>query len=807
MNKISLSIVTLALIFNLNPLSAQVTTDYSTASLNSYNDNMNPANYCVSSTYWYGDTYTFKTARLDNASIPGVYLEISAFTINDLGQISGDFNKNTQILVQKKQYVDNLPLPPAKFQVSSCVYKDNLYGFYWLKGKSSIEYVKKTMDNSAWDAPRPISLSSSTVLQMATVAYQDTLYLFFVDNLNNQVKYYKLVENSNHILENITPTPLVLSNKYTSIGSVAAITYIDSDMKEKIMVAFPGVAQGSPANNKINIYTGTPDHFSLLSRLPSAQDHMCPNISIAQGSVKGGSQGSYNIQFGYTHSSADAKGIERCEYDVDNKTFSSWESLKYPSNLWDGASWYSEFYTRTNHSRHKYLLQGYIYGDNPQLGENTFLGGNLWMSDKLEFQDEKSEIPPMSRAPGFYDLILVAEGAPPYALNGYKLGDPVFNDRPLSKFSFTNNSINAVSTSTTYKQSNKYSVGVGPVTAGFKATFLKSSGSSNTTSLSITQSIVPPLSQQDSSGLMWYYYIVPTVTRSRWIMQDYNGNNITPNRNLFFFTFNSPQLRTITKSLVKFGDNSPRAYNLFSYENRGVEFKNGMQMLVNNGTDINIKGGGTGSMDLTFSQTTVNSSSNKYKVKLGIDPDGEIFNLTAKASSSVTYTRTRTATYSNSFHIQWSLFAPKDKTDAANIRRYTVNSYIMKTTDSSAYYLPDSLKTARPFFITYQVSNIEQGDFLSGISENKANADKYKFSNYPNPCTTSTSFNYSLPKGADVRITLYNALGQKIFERNPGKQNYGKHIIRLNTSDLSTGAYYYRLMINNQLIVGKLIKE
>lgn len=64
--------------------------------------------------------------------------------------------------------------------------------------------------------------------------------------------------------------------------------------------------------------------------------------------------------------------------------------------------------------------------------------------------------------------------------------------------------------------------------------------------------------------------------------------------------------------------------------------------------------------------------------------------------------------------------------------------------------------------------------------------------NYPNPFNPSTTIKFGLPEKSDVTITIYNVLGQKVFEV---KNNYaaGNHSYNFDASGLSSGIYIYRI--------------
>jgi len=65
--------------------------------------------------------------------------------------------------------------------------------------------------------------------------------------------------------------------------------------------------------------------------------------------------------------------------------------------------------------------------------------------------------------------------------------------------------------------------------------------------------------------------------------------------------------------------------------------------------------------------------------------------------------------------------------------------------------------------------------------------------NYPNPFNPVTQINYQLPKSGNVRLSVFNALGQEVDVLINESQSEGNHIINWNASAFPSGVYIYRL--------------
>ena len=63
--------------------------------------------------------------------------------------------------------------------------------------------------------------------------------------------------------------------------------------------------------------------------------------------------------------------------------------------------------------------------------------------------------------------------------------------------------------------------------------------------------------------------------------------------------------------------------------------------------------------------------------------------------------------------------------------------------------------------------------------------------NYPNPFNTSTSIKYTIPKTAEVTLSIYDILGRKVDFIKAGRQIAGEHSIVWDASVQSSGIYFY----------------
>lgn len=69
--------------------------------------------------------------------------------------------------------------------------------------------------------------------------------------------------------------------------------------------------------------------------------------------------------------------------------------------------------------------------------------------------------------------------------------------------------------------------------------------------------------------------------------------------------------------------------------------------------------------------------------------------------------------------------------------------------------------------------------------------------NYPNPFNPSTTIRYSIPEAGEVRLTVYNVVGQEVAVLLNRIQNQGIHTIQFDAGHLASGLYLYRLETKN----------
>jgi len=76
---------------------------------------------------------------------------------------------------------------------------------------------------------------------------------------------------------------------------------------------------------------------------------------------------------------------------------------------------------------------------------------------------------------------------------------------------------------------------------------------------------------------------------------------------------------------------------------------------------------------------------------------------------------------------------------------------------------------------------------------------------YPNPFNPITQIDYSVDQAGDLRLSVYNILGQEVAVLHSGYQTEGDYQAVWNASSLASGVYYINMMMHGQVETKKAV--
>ncbi len=94
---------------------------------------------------------------------------------------------------------------------------------------------------------------------------------------------------------------------------------------------------------------------------------------------------------------------------------------------------------------------------------------------------------------------------------------------------------------------------------------------------------------------------------------------------------------------------------------------------------------------------------------------------------------------------------------------------------------------------------------LTQVTEKSMPADFVLLGNYPNPFNPSTTILFSLKRSAKVNLSVYDVMGRTVAVLLDGKAEAGQHRILCNLGHTGSGIYFYRLTIEHNIQVGRML--
>lgn len=153
----------------------------------------------------------------------------------------------------------------------------------------------------------------------------------------------------------------------------------------------------------------------------------------------------------------------------------------------------------------------------------------------------------------------------------------------------------------------------------------------------------------------------------------------------------------------------------------------------------------------------------------------------------------------------------------ASANKYIVNGKLQFIWQEDE--LPGTFVQNEQSFITQNIINylgidedliiqdeIEDTVFQSGIHELPYNSGP-QVSIYPNPAQESLNINFDVQNLTNIKISLINALGQKVLNTNDNFVAAGSHQIHFNLSNLEKGVYIVEIRTDNGITTKSFVKE
>ncbi|MBD3167865.1 MAG: T9SS type A sorting domain-containing protein [candidate division Zixibacteria bacterium] len=132
--------------------------------------------------------------------------------------------------------------------------------------------------------------------------------------------------------------------------------------------------------------------------------------------------------------------------------------------------------------------------------------------------------------------------------------------------------------------------------------------------------------------------------------------------------------------------------------------------------------------------------------------------------------------------------------------------YVTFTEDKDAGGVPqtEGTQTENPIrYYSYYIADLIQTDVKEGES---SLPEGFSISqNYPNPFNASTNISFNLGNEADVKLDVYNVLGEKVETVVNGNFAAGEHTVNWDASEYTSGVYFYKFSANGATETNRMV--
>ena len=120
-------------------------------------------------------------------------------------------------------------------------------------------------------------------------------------------------------------------------------------------------------------------------------------------------------------------------------------------------------------------------------------------------------------------------------------------------------------------------------------------------------------------------------------------------------------------------------------------------------------------------------------------------------------------------------------------------------------FIDQSVSGGKYSYRLKQIDTDGQFEYSKVIEVDLGTPGKFELSqNHPNPFNPTTTIKFSLPQSGNVKLTVYNLLGEQVAELVNEFREAGVHTINFNASDFNSGVFIYKLEANSFVLARKM---
>ena len=276
--------------------------------------------------------------------------------------------------------------------------------------------------------------------------------------------------------------------------------------------------------------------------------------------------------------------------------------------------------------------------------------------------------------------------------------------------------------------------------------------------------------------------IPPTVIERDYYLKNDGNSNLTVSSVVFTGTYSS--MFSLLTSLP--GPIPPNDSALFRVQ---LNFNS----LLKGNISLNMEDYSNALMEIS------NNDPSKPIYRVSLETDNplpvELSSFSASVIGSSVKLNWRTETEQNNYGFEVERKVGSPQSTAGNYEKIGfVEGYGNSNSPKSYSFSDNSISSGKLSYRLKQIDNDGSFSYSKIIDVDLGAPKKFELTqNFPNPFNPNTAIRFSLPEAGNVKLTVFNLLGQEVAVLVNGLTEAGTHIINFDAAGLNSGIYIYRI--------------
>lgn len=216
----------------------------------------------------------------------------------------------------------------------------------------------------------------------------------------------------------------------------------------------------------------------------------------------------------------------------------------------------------------------------------------------------------------------------------------------------------------------------------------------------------------------------------------------------------------------------------------------------------------TGSADICADVITINGSYSGDGTQCNAPLPVELLTFTASVEENRILLRWQTATEVNNYGFKIERNA--NLRSLSNLEGFENIGFVEGHGNSNSpkeySFVDKTFLSGKYFYRLKQIDNDGKYEYSETIEVDLGMPKEFSLSqNFPNPFNPITTINFALPEASKVSLKVYSVIGDEVAELINEEKPAGFHHVDFNASELSSGIYFYEIIIGKFRSIRKML--